>query len=189
MASEVERPEDVTPAVCREGSDGSGVSTNRSTKTCTRCKQSLPRAAYSTDRSRSDGLQATCNPCRSDHDQHRLAADPEYAKRTRANRTQWVKQRRLSDPLYTRRVRHNLSQSAYEEKMIKQNFSCAICCDRFKDIAGVRIDHSHACCPRQGSCGKCVRGILCQPCNVLLGASRENPETLRSAIKYLERWN
>jgi len=31
----------------------------------------------------------------------------------------------------------------------------------------VQVDHSHACCDwRQGSCGRCVRGFICQPCNI-----------------------
>ncbi len=27
------------------------------------------------------------------------------------------------------------------------------------------IDHDHACCNYSGSCGKCIRGVLCSNCN------------------------
>lgn len=31
------------------------------------------------------------------------------------------------------------------------------------------VDHDHACCPGNYSCGGCLRGVLCPSCNIALG--------------------
>jgi len=49
------------------------------------------------------------------------------------------------------------------------------------------IDHDHQCCPGQRSCGKCVRGFLCRPCNVGLGMFGDDPARLRAAAEYIEK--
>lgn len=51
----------------------------------------------------------------------------------------------------------------------------------------LNIDHDHACCDRPGSCGKCVRGVLCGNCNTALGHARDDIERLRGLISFLER--
>jgi hypothetical protein len=50
----------------------------------------------------------------------------------------------------------------------------------------LHIDHDHACCPGNKSCGQCVRGVLCQGCNTALGALRESPEVIVGLIDYLK---
>lgn len=47
------------------------------------------------------------------------------------------------------------------------------------------VDHDHACCPSTYSCGECVRGFLCDHCNLMIGNARENPATLELAAAYL----
>lgn len=57
----------------------------------------------------------------------------------------------------------------------------------------LHMDHDHSCCPpskfpqsHKVSCGKCVRGWLCRPCNTSLGQLRENPQIIRGLLDFLE---
>lgn len=49
------------------------------------------------------------------------------------------------------------------------------------------VDHDHRCCPGQSSCGRCVRGVLCGPCNQALGMMRDDVGLLSRAIEYLNK--
>ncbi len=68
-----------------------------------------------------------------------------------------------------------------------QSHRCAICPTEVTIFSG--IDHDHACCPGVGSCGQCVRGILCGPCNSALGYFQDNPALLLAGAAYLTRWS
>jgi hypothetical protein len=67
-----------------------------------------------------------------------------------------------------------------------QKEKCAICGYKPADDAFLCIDHDHQCCPNRKSCGKCIRGLLCQPCNGGLAFFVDNTSFLESAIAYLE---
>lgn len=68
----------------------------------------------------------------------------------------------------------------------RQDHKCAICRRNFSDLKkNPAIDHFHDCCPRGGSCGKCVRGLLCKDCNTALGLMQDLPERLLEAAQYL----
>lgn len=65
-----------------------------------------------------------------------------------------------------------------------QKGNCAICTDALPDLLsyenrrrGYAVDHNH-------ETGE-FRGILCLECNTLLGMAGDNPDILKSAIKYL----
>lgn len=51
----------------------------------------------------------------------------------------------------------------------------------------LHVDHDHACCTGQRSCGKCFRGMLCRRCNLALGLMRDDTDALRALIAYVER--
>lgn len=83
--------------------------------------------------------------------------------------------------------RYGLSAEEALSMLDRQGGVCAICgCEPSGPLA---VDHDHSCCPGRGSCGKCVRGLLCSQCNWALGCMEDSAERLRSAAEYLDKSN
>lgn len=63
--------------------------------------------------------------------------------------------------------RYGLSWDDYVDLLAFQGDACAVCRSSTPKGKGVwHVDHDHNCCPTSSeSCGNCVRGILCSPCN------------------------
>jgi hypothetical protein len=84
---------------------------------------------------------------------------------------------------------YGLTLEQYNERAAAQGGLCAIC---QRPPSGrhplLVVDHDHSCCPSKNkTCGQCVRGLLCDGCNRMLGAVGDSPETLERAVKYLVR--
>jgi hypothetical protein len=92
---------------------------------------------------------------------------------------------------YFKKVFH-LTPDDIKLKLTEQDFKCVVCdtyiADKFV------VDHDHSCCPpaenakgrTRKTCGNCVRGFLCGPCNRGIGLLKEDKDILMNAIKYLE---
>lgn len=62
------------------------------------------------------------------------------------------------------------------------------CCGRKPTKRNLHVDHDHSCCPTvRGSCGDCVRGLLCSNCNTGIGLLGDNIDGLLLAVNYLRR--
>jgi hypothetical protein len=79
---------------------------------------------------------------------------------------------------------YSISAELYAALYEAQGGHCAFCPATGKTKA-LAVDHDHACCNGPTSCGKCVRGLLCGPCNQLIGRFRDDPESFRRIISYL----
>lgn len=84
--------------------------------------------------------------------------------------------------VYQQRV-YNMDPETHHELLIIQGFKCWICQVATGRAKALATDHNHACCNGPTSCGECVRGKLCGPCNELIG--RFGVESLLRAIGYL----
>ena len=78
---------------------------------------------------------------------------------------------------YNHRVRYGITQTKYQSLLNSQNNRCLLCGTKFDSNSKPHVDHCHAS-------GR-VRGLLCNPCNTMLGFAKDNPKTLANAISYL----
>jgi len=108
---------------------------------------------------------------------------PNCRKDPRDNASNWARERRRILRTY------NITQADWDVMVARQGNRCAVC---ETDTPGGRgeswcIDHDHRCCPDKGSCGQCVRGLLCSRCNLFIGYAGDNPARLRAGADYVER--
>ena len=75
--------------------------------------------------------------------------------------------------------RYNLTPAQFEALTKTWGGKCFICLIRDATV----LDHDHKCCPGRETCGKCVRGVLCRPCNAALGVITD--EGVFRAVQYL----
>jgi hypothetical protein len=79
--------------------------------------------------------------------------------------------------------RFGLSQAEYDDMSEAQGHSCAICRRPERDsvngvVKRMAVDHEHVT-------GR-IRGLLCSSCNRGIGLFDDDPETIRSAARYIE---
>ena len=104
-----------------------------------------------------------------------------------------VQQRRRADPLAIKRDREmrikrkfGITVEQYETMYSLQLGRCGICAVPLAEEGiDTNVDHDHSCCPGAKSCGQCVRGLLCNRCNLALGQFDDDVVVLQRAINYL----
>lgn len=119
------------------------------------------------DKSRSHNRITCCGKCRW-----------EYSKRTDDGKF---------NHLLALRIQHfkgiGINFTSDELNSIKEKLKNCTCdiCGQITEFSKLHIDHDH-------NNGK-FRGILCDTCNFMLGASHENTTTLENAISYLNSFS
>jgi Recombination endonuclease VII len=105
-------------------------------------------------------ISARCKPC---HQEYKKTS-PTTARNRKAEKLQ---------------LRYGLTYEQWENMRQAENYSCMIC-GITEDEIGKKLDVDH--CHESGK----VRGILCNPCNSLLGHARDRIEILEASIQYLK---
>jgi hypothetical protein len=88
-------------------------------------------------------------------------------------------------------ARHGFTVAEIESAARAQRGACAVCQRPLPAVPIVDHDHELARLhghPETRGCRRCVRGLLCEDCNLGLGRFRDDPEALRRAAAYLEAY-
>lgn len=109
----------------------------------------------------------------------------ERTGRMQRSDTKWCPDCGRESPEVLRFKNYGVTREQYAAAMLA---GCEICGRTDKPL---HVDHDHACCVTRGgsgrTCGKCVRGFLCGPCNRGIGLFFDNADALDSAALYLRR--
>jgi hypothetical protein len=149
------------------------------TKTCKVCLIDKPYEFFSKDKSKKNGLQRLCKQCDSKKGR-------EYHRNNKEKKETYYRLRKGFKKYQRMKYKYNLTDIAYDQMIFDQEGKCAICGS--KDIFRLCVDHDHNCCSGRISCGKCVRGLLCNRCNLGLGGFDDDISKLLKALDYLLKY-
>lgn len=123
------------------------------------------------------------------HEQPSAKALYQRAYRERIDPENWAMQK-----LRMQLRGHSLTIEQYMAMRLEQGDRCRACREplQFDQRHAVHIDHDHSCCPKVKaagivSCGRCVRGLLCNICNQGIVWMERYPQRIHMWIEYLRR--
>ena len=154
--------------VCKKGHSISGdnIRMHRGYKECRLCENERARVYYHTHSEYNKKVREVVK-------QHQQNFPKQHNKNNRNWRSRDPEWKRLCNLLWN----YNLTLDEYHAMQERQDFHCLFCDSEEK----LEIDHCHKT--------NKVRGLLCHRHNVMLGQARDNPEVLRSAANYVEKYN
>jgi hypothetical protein len=83
---------------------------------------------------------------------------------------------------------YSITAEKYAALLEFQGGTCAICRRANGTRKRLAVDHDHSCCAGPTSCGRCVRGLLCGPCNDVLAHFRDDAGAGIRIAQYLTSW-
>lgn len=130
---------------------------------CSKCNTPKPLEAFSRNNTKPGGRQPWCKPC------------------AHARAAQWSRENPGKRAAHRLWAKYRLRPADVAALLDAQGGLCAVC-----RIAEPRhVDHDHACCPGEVTCGACVRGLLCNRCNTLVGYYECNTSTFKAIASYV----
>jgi recombination endonuclease VII len=147
-------------------------------KACTKCGVVKPFSEFYKQSAKAGGFHSWCQDCcQAKQRAYRLSDDGRAGAERRRSEGRGA--------AATRKYRYGLTPEGLASLLADQGHACAVCSDEIT-LTDAHVDHDHSCCPkRRKTCGKCVRALLCKPCNLMLGYAYDQPDRLIAAAAYL----
>jgi hypothetical protein len=134
---------------------------------CNKCKVAKPKSEFFKESKFTRGYRYSCKKCEA----------PRF-KKYREDNKEKVNNSRLK---WNRKKSYNFPPELFEARFDEQGKICAICKSPNAGGRGAfHADHNHET--------NQPRGILCHNCNVALGNFKDDPELLKAAIEYLQKY-
>lgn len=149
-----------------------------SEKACTGCLVVKPMTDFPRHRSSKDGRGWRCKECQAEQSRQWRRDNPEKAKRAQDDYRERNPTNHRSSALSRA---YGITERQYDALLKSQDERCAICGREQADAVKKFLCVDHV----EGTLD--IRGLLCSQCNSAIGLLGHNPETLRSAIAYLDR--
>lgn len=182
-------------------------------KECTKCREIKNIDGFTKNSGNKSGIHSWCKQCMSEkvleyrggrvlkvlektdtHKQCRLCEKikpySEYAGIEKKSKRRETYCKECKKFMGTESVlrRYHLNVEEYMKIFNSQKGVCKICKQQELDGKRLSVDHDHKCCPGVGSCGMCIRGLLCARCNKTLGMVNDNTDYLKSMVSYLQNF-
>lgn len=172
-------------------------------KTCSKCQKSLDISMFWKDKYKKDGFRSACKICNANDKEYLRRYNIENAEKMRRYREKnknklsaASKKWRESNPERVKLLKqkndlkkYGITLDEYDKLFEKQSGLCSICKLPETNNKKLSVDHDHNCCSDNAkSCGKCIRGLLCNNCNNMLGRAKDNIQILSNAILYLKEY-
>lgn len=154
-------------------------------KRCSKCLIELPAAEFHAYARSRDGLQSQCKTCSK---RSRVAWDAKNPEKARAQRQRSYYRNQTANQIRSKEYRlsrFGLTPAQYAEMLQTQGGVCPVCSLPPLPDQRLAVDHDHACCDGDFSCGLCVRGLLHSACNRAIGILKDDPNVLLAAAAYL----
>ena len=138
--------------------------------TCNRCKQDKPKSDFYKESKFTRGYRYSCKECEKPRFVNYMDKPGVKDKRNKTRRA------------WNRARSYNFPPELFEFRFNEQGNLCAICgIDTPGGKGQFHADHNHET--------NQPRGVLCHNCNIALGNFQDNPEILRAAIEYLNKYS
>ena len=117
----------------------------------------------------------------------------EIVARWRANHPEEARERQRGAKgiQYMLNYKYGMTPEDRSRRIAEQDGRCYLCREPLDldDPRKIHVDHDHSCCRGIKSCGNCVRGLACEPCNKGIGMFGDDPERMMRVAERLAAAN